>query len=215
MDPIPEKRINDFVSACHRVAEHGLVRCSSGNLSWRADDKRMLISASRAWLRELTEGQVVVARVADAVVLNDRKPSAEIEFHAGILRERPDVNVVLHFQTPFASTIACREPGTVDYFVIPEIPYYIGDIASVPYRNPGTHELAESVVAAAKDHDMVMLCNHGQLTVGRTFDDAIQKAVFFELACEIIVRGNDRPHTIPTEDVGQIYRKAETCSRIR
>jgi len=208
MDSVSDKHIRDFVAASHRVAEHGLVRCGSGNLSWRVDNELMLISASGAWLGEMAEDRVVVARITDAAVLNDRKPSVEIAFHAGILRERRDVNVVLHFQTPCATAIACHDPASVDYFVIPEIPYYIGDIASVPYKTPGTPELAGAVVAAARDHDMVMLCNHGQLTVGKDFDDTIQKAVLFELACEIIVRGQSRPQTIPADDVARLYARA-------
>jgi ribulose-5-phosphate 4-epimerase/fuculose-1-phosphate aldolase len=31
--------------------------------------------------------------------------------------------------------------------------------------------------------------HHGQVTVGRDFDQAIQNAEFFELACEVILRG--------------------------
>lgn len=207
-DPAPDKQVAAFITACRRVAEHGLVRCSSGNLSQRLDDERMLISASRAWLGEITGQQVALCRIKDAVSLNSVKPSAEVGFHAGILSARTDVNIVLHFQTPAATAIACRDPDKVDYFVLPEIPYYIGDVASVPYMNPGTPELAEAVVKAAAGHDMVMLRNHGQVTVGKDAEDAIQKAVFFELACDIILRGEGQPQPISTDHVKYIYRKA-------
>ena len=157
-------------------------------MSQRIDDQRMLITASRTWLGTLTAEDVSVLRISDGELLSGRKPSVEIGIHTGSLRARPEMDVVLHFQTPAATTLACR-PDEVDYFVIPEIPYYIGRIARVPYIMPGTAELAAAVTAAIADHDMVQLSNHGQVTVGRDFAHAIQNAAFFELACEIILGG--------------------------
>jgi ribulose-5-phosphate 4-epimerase/fuculose-1-phosphate aldolase len=42
-----------------------------------------------------------------------------------------------------------------------------------------------------KDHDLVLMQNHGEVTVGKSYEEAIQRAVFFELACRIIVVGGD------------------------
>ncbi|MDY6863168.1 MAG: class II aldolase/adducin family protein [Thermodesulfobacteriota bacterium] len=193
---ISQKNFEEFITASHRVAAYSLVRCSSGNLSWRVDDKHMLISASGTWLADIIKDQVAVCRISDGTPLNDKKPSAEIGFHTGILRERSDMNVVLHFQSPFATALACRSPETMNCFVIPEIPYYIGPVAVVPYMHPGSEDLAEAVISAMKDHDLVLMCNHGQVTVGKNFNDAIQKAVFFELACEIILKSGGQTRII-------------------
>jgi ribulose-5-phosphate 4-epimerase/fuculose-1-phosphate aldolase len=38
--------------------------------------------------------------------LNQKKPTVEIRFHSGIMRERDDVNWILHFQSPFATAVA-------------------------------------------------------------------------------------------------------------
>ncbi|MCF6155649.1 MAG: class II aldolase/adducin family protein [Candidatus Brocadia sp.] len=187
MRHISEKYLKEFVAACHRVASHGLARCSSGNLSWRVNEEYMLITATCSWMAEMSREQIAICRISDGTVLNEKRPSAENDFHFGIFRERSDVNVVLHFQSPFATAVACNSRNPENFFVIPEIPYYIGSIAVVPYLNPGSNDLAKEVISAAKGHDLVILKNHGQVTVGRSFDDAIQKASFFELACEIIL----------------------------
>jgi ribulose-5-phosphate 4-epimerase/fuculose-1-phosphate aldolase len=49
--------------------------------------------------------------------------------------------------------------------------------------------LAKAVTAAMRTHNLVQLRNHGQVTAAADFRHAIQNAVFFELACEIILRG--------------------------
>src|SRR3990172_3623307 len=191
MTHVSEKHLEEFVTACHRVASHGLVRSSSGNLSWRVSEERMLITATRSWMGELTGEQIAICRISDGAVLNEKKPSAENGFHFGILRERSDVNVVFHFQSPYATAIACSGRDYKNFSVIPEIPYYLGQIATVPYLNPGSNELAREVISAMKEHDLVILKNHGQVTVGNNFDEVIQKASFFELACEIIIHAGD------------------------
>ena len=203
---ITGKQFNDFVAACHRIGrEYGLLRCSSGNLSWRVDDERMLVTATRTWLADIRKNQVAVVRIANGAVLNRAKPSVESGFHAGVLRMRPEMNVVLHFQTPFATTLACRDDlEKVNFFAIPEIPYYIGEIAIVPYLPPGSESLAKAVIAALASRDMAVLRNHGMVVVGKTFDDAIQKAVFFELACEVIVRAGDKLRPLSRKAVREL-----------
>ena len=189
---VSEKYLEEFVIACHRVASHGLVRSSSGNLSWRVSEEHMLITATKSWMGELTREQIAICRISDGAVLNEKKPSAENGFHFGILRERSDVNVVLHFQSPYATAIACSGRDYNNYSVIPEIPYYLGQIATVPYLNPGSNELAKEVVSAMKEHVLVIFKNLGQATVGNHIDEVIQKASFFELACEIIIHAGDQ-----------------------
>ena len=202
--------LSNFITACHRVAQMGLVRCSSGNLSVRLDKERMLISGSRTWLGDIRTDQVTICRISDGDPLNDVRPSVETGFHAGILRQREDRNVVLHFQTPCATTLACGSPAKIDYNVLPEIAYYIGPIGHVPFFLPGTRELAEAVVTTMGRHDMCMLQNHGQVTVGVDYDDAIQKAAFFELACEIILHGGENMQRLSAEYAASLRGQRST-----
>ena len=191
MKSVPDQVLKEFLQACHKAARQGLMRCSSGNLSRRLDDARLLATASRSWMENVSADQVTICRIADGSVIHGPKPTVEIGFHADILRVRPDVNVVMHFQTPYATTLACQEPADVNFFVIPEIPFYIGHIARVPYLTPGSAELADAVAGAMRDHDMVLMGNHGLVTVAADYDHAIQNAVFFELASEIIMHGGE------------------------
>lgn len=189
MNDVSDEWLDRFVDACHEVDRRHLVRCSCGNLSMRIDAGRALVTATGSWLGRLAREQVSLCRVADEALLAGARPSSETGFHLGILRTRPDVNVVLHFQTPCATAVACRPPDAVDFSVIPEVPYYIGPVARVPYLLPGSPELAQVVVDAMREHDMVLMTNHGQVTAARDVDQAIQNAEFFELACDILLRG--------------------------
>jgi ribulose-5-phosphate 4-epimerase/fuculose-1-phosphate aldolase len=201
MRPISRKLQSEFVAACHEAAERGLLRCSSGNVSWRVGDGRMLVTRTRSWLGRLTADDIAVCAIKDGASLNGVKPTVEVRFHAGILRARPDVNVVLHYQSPCATTLACQRRGRANYNVIPEIPFYIGPVGHVPYLPPGSPELASAVVEAMASHDLALMANHGQVTAAADFDHAVQNAEFFELACQIILAAGSGAKPLSAEAV--------------
>lgn len=202
MRDVPDTTVEEFVNACHRAAAHGLMRCSSGNMSWRLDDDRFLVTASRSWMESITPDQVSVCCTTDGSLLEGAPASVETGFHAGILCTRADVDVVLHSQSPCATTLACTAgAATLNYAVIPEVPVYIGPIASVPYILPGSPALAAAVVQALQQHDLAVLSHHGQVTVARSLDHAIQNAAFFELACHILLHGGKQVDPLPHDAI--------------
>lgn len=185
---ITPEQIEQFIAQAHRVGDAGLTICSSGNLSWRIGEEA-LVSGTGSWVPSLKFENVSMCKIATGEVINGVKPSMESGFHLGVMRERPDVNVVLHFQSPFATAVACMEKLPENFNVTAEIPCHVGkEIPVVPYFRPGSPELAEHVKAALKDHDSCLLCKHGQVVCGKDFDEVFERAMFFEMACRIIVQ---------------------------
>ena len=193
--------LDTFMRACHEIAERRLSLCSSGNLSYRTEDDLVLITASRSWMSRMTEEFVSVVRLSDGELIKGRTPSVETGMHLGLLRTRPDKKIVLHFQSPAATAVACREREKFDFSVIPEIPYYIGTIGRVPYITPGTKELADAVVDSMGTNDLVILKKHGLILVADTFEHAIQNAEFFELACNVILRNEGQTFALTAEEI--------------
>ena len=204
MMDIPDHILNEFIESCREAATRGLIRCSSGNLSRRLDDERFLVTSTGSWMENLSGADVSVCRIADGMLLDGPKETGEIGFHAGILKTRPDVNVVMHFQSPCATTLACRDTDDIDFFVIPEIPFYIGQVARVPYLLPGSKELSDAVTAAMQTHDLALMANHGVVTVAQDHAHAIQNAEFFELACHVILHNGNAVTSIPEVDAKRL-----------
>ncbi len=198
---IADKHIQEFVAQAHRVGELGLTICSSGNLSWRIGDKA-LISGTGSWVPSLREDQVSICNVTTGEVLNGVKPSMESVFHLGVMRERPDVGVVLHFQSPYATQVACSEVRPKSYNVTAEVPLHVGRvIPEIPFYRPGSPELAQAVVNALRDRNSALMLKHGQVVCGKDFDDVIQRAMFFEMACRICVLADMHPAVLTEEEV--------------
>jgi len=185
---ITTEQFNTFIDQAHRIGKERIQLCSSGNISWRVNENTALISGTGSWLGRLQKENIAVCEISTGNRIEGAKPSMESSFHLGVLRERKDVNVVLHVQSEYATIVACMKDKPTDFNVTAEIPCCCGkEIPIVPYFRPGSLELAEAVVNAMTNHDCILLSKHGQVVCGKDFDDAFQKAVFFEMACRIIV----------------------------
>ena len=195
-----DKDIEQFIEQAHRYGDAKLMLCSSGNLSWRIGEEA-LISGTGSWVPTLGKEKVSICHIANGTPTNGVKPSMESTFHLGILRERPDVNVVLHFQSEYATAVSCMKNKPTNFNVTAEIPCHVGsEIPVIPYYRPGSPELAKAVVEAMLKHNSVLLTNHGQVVCGKDFDQVYERATFFEMACRIIVQsGGDYSVLTPAE----------------
>ena len=198
---ITEQHIEQFLAMAHRVGDAGLTICSSGNLSWRVGDEA-LVSGTGSWVPSLQREKVALCRVATGEVLNGVKPSMESGFHLGVLRERPDVDVVLHFQSPYATAVACMTDIPTNFNVTAEIPCHVGsEIPVIPYFRPGSPELAEHVKEALRTHNSCLLRKHGQVVCGKDFDEVFERAMFFDMACRIIVQSGGRYEVLTPAEI--------------
>lgn len=197
-----QTQIEEFVACAHKVGEMGLTVCSSGNLSIRINDE-VLVSGTGSWVPEIQPSQVSVLRFSDGAVLNGVKPSMESVFHLGVLRERdPEVGCVLHFQSPYATAIACMKNRPDNFNFTAECPIHVGrEIPMIPYFRPGSPELAKNVIEAMKTHDSVMLLKHGQVVCGKDFRQALERAMFFEMACRIAVLNGENVDPLSSQEI--------------
>ena len=203
---ISKENISQFIDFSHKVGDAGLTVCSSGNISWRRGDEAM-VTGTGSWIPELTEDKISICRISDGKSINGVKPSMEIGFHLGIMRMRPEVNVVLHFQSPYATAVSCMKDKPENFNVSSELPYHVGkEIPVVPYYLPGSEKLAAAVIEAFREHDAVLLASHGQVVCGTSFNDTFERAMFFEMACRIIILTGGRYDTLTADEIAEIER---------
>ncbi|KAA6318977.1 L-fuculose phosphate aldolase [termite gut metagenome] len=197
---ITNEQIEIFVAQAHRYGNAGLMMCSSGNLSWRIGEEALL-SGTGSWVPNLTKEKVAMCNIATGALVSGVRASMESTFHLGVMRIREDVNVVLHFQSEYATAVACMTKKPESFNVSAEIPIHVGkEIPVIPYCRPGSPELANAVIESMTTHNSVLLTNHGQVVCGKDFDQVFERACFFEMACRIIVQtGGDYSVLTPQE----------------
>ena len=201
---ITNEQIDLFIAAAHRAGNAELLLCSSGNLSWKIGNQ-VLLTGTGSWVPKLKKEDITICNLADGSIVQGVKSTSESGFHLGVLRNREDRHVVLHFQSKYATVIACMKNRPSNYNVTAEVALYCGkEIPVVPYLRPGSPELARAVTVALTDHDCAIMEKHGQVVCGKDLDDAFQKAMFFEMGCRILVLSGFNYQPLTEEEIADL-----------
>ena len=150
---------------------------STGNLSVRTEAEILITPTGRS-LRNLRPEDLACIDEA-GTPLNAARPSKEYPFHLAAYRAAGRrAAAIVHLHSPHAVALSCldnlneREP-------LPVItPYYlmrVAPVAVVPYFRPGSEELGAAIGQAARDHDTILLRNHGLVCLGRSLEEAVDR----------------------------------------
>lgn len=166
----------EIIATCLKMNAAGLNSGSAGNLSVRIDGG-FLITPSGLSYETMTPDQIVEMDMQGRYY-GDYVPSSEWRFHYDILRQRPDVDVVLHSHAPNCSILACCRLD------IEPIHYMVGVgggsvIKCSGYAPFGTPELSHLALEALGPRNACLLGNHGVIALGKT------PAKAFGVLCEV------------------------------
>lgn len=166
-----------------RMWEKGWVASNDGNLSLRLEDGRILTTPTGVSKGFLTEEGLVLTD-PEGRVLSQGSPSSELGMHLLCYRLRPDVNAVVHAHPAAATAFACaRLP--IDAPILGEALMTVGPIPVTEYAQSGTPALPAALAPLIRDHDAVLLANHGAVTVGGTAEQAYYRMETVEHTAQI------------------------------
>ena len=174
------------VARCmRRLYEHGLTTTSGGNISLRADDRHVLLTASKFDKGTLAGAQVGVLALDDGANLTpELSPSIEAGMHLAIYRARPDVRAVVHAHPVTASAFCCTAVP-LNCRLLAEAYAVVGEPGYAAYACMGTPELAAVVADCTRTHNCVLMANHGVLAVGRNLLEAFDRLEVLENAARL------------------------------
>ncbi len=176
---------------------------ADGNISARMADGTILITPTGAMKGFLEPHQIAHVDMTGRAIDDGPKPSSEVGIHLVSYQERPDVKAICHAHPPHA--VAMTIAGVdLQMPVIPEIIVTIGGIHTAPFGTPGTPELTETIRDLVRCSDVMMMKNHGSVTLGTSLMDAYKKLDMLEHTAKIlwlahVARGGLEP--LPEEDV--------------
>lgn len=205
--------------------ELGLVWGTSGNMSIRIDADSFLITATGKSLQKLNDRDLVICKIngalCDSATINKHsapeRVSMEFMLHREIYRLREDVNAILHSQPPFSTLLACAKDKKIRLELIPEAIAYIKKIEVIPYHHPGSIELARKVREKATRADVLLLQNHGVVSVSSSIEEVINKTVTLEFLCRLTVLSEAADielKPIPLNKVTEFLKLLETKKNV-
>ena len=202
---------------CHKMWQLGWVAANDGNVSMRLDDGTFLATPTGISKSFITPEKLVrINADGEVIEANDGyKPSSEIKMHLRCYRERPYVNGVVHAHPPTATGYAVAGLSLDEYSMI-ETVIAIGSIPLTPYGTPSTMEVPEAITPYLKEHDVLLLQNHGALTVGADVLTAYYRMETLELFAKISLNAHllGGAKEIPREQIDKLMDLRENYYKV-
>ena len=164
----------DLVEVGRRMYDKGFVASNDGNISVRLSDRAILVTPSGVSKGYMSVSDLLTVDLNGKVIQGTKKATSELKMHLEVYRRRADVMAVVHAHPPVATAFAVA--GKIcDRVSLPEVIFSLGSISLAEYGTPTTEELPRSVARHIGRSDVLLLANHGALTVGGDLFDAYYK----------------------------------------
>ncbi|WP_104088685.1 class II aldolase/adducin family protein [Arthrobacter sp. GMC3] len=188
------------------AVDRGLALASGGNLSARLSADTFVVTGSGTWLDRLTPSDFSIMSLAGDVRGGNPNPSSEWKLHQRSYQERPDINSVVHVHPQHAVLIDAL--GYDVRLLTLDHAYYVRSIGTTPYYPNGSDELAESAAEQAREHNCIIMGNHGCSALGDTISMAFRRALNLEEAATATYRAlllGDTTSAMPAEAFAALH----------
>jgi L-fuculose-phosphate aldolase len=201
----------EMVDICRRMNSSGINQGTAGNLSVRSERGFLITPTSLPYERMGPDD--IVEMDFDGTYVGRHRPSSEWRFHRDILRERNDIDVVLHCHSIYATTLA------VHYKTIPSFHYMTAvaggnTIRCAKYATYGTQQLSDNALEALEGRLACLLGQHGQISLGRNLEHALWLAIEVETLSRLYVQALTLgdPPILSDEEMGRVIRQMQKMS---
>jgi L-fuculose-phosphate aldolase len=167
-----------------RLYKQGLTTTSGGNISVKLNDSEILITPSQTDKARMKASEIIRLKIDGTYDNNQFKPSMESGFHLEIYKTRPDIQAIVHAH-PVTSTSFAVSHKTINCDLMGESRAILGTPVFASYALMGTKALANNVADAFKNSNVVLMENHGIITVGNTLLEAFDRMEVLENCARI------------------------------
>jgi L-fuculose-phosphate aldolase len=143
-----------------KLWERQYVDGNGGNISVRVSPHYVLCTPTLCSKGDLCREDLSLVDLDNYQICGDRPQTSEILLHLEIYKAVPAAKAVIHCHPPYATAHAVA--GVIPQGnLVPEQEVFVGPVALAPYETPGTLAFAKTVLPYVKDHNTILLANHG------------------------------------------------------
>ena len=198
-----------IVKVGRSIFDRGLTPGSSGNISVRLGDGRLLMTPTNACLGDLDPARLSLLDSEGRYLSGDR-PTKESFLHRCMYCERGNDRAVIHLHSIHAVAVSVLADVNPDDVLPPLTAYYVMRIGTLPlvgYYRPGDDRLALAVQAKAAEHHAVLLANHGPVVSGKSLHDAQYAMEELEETARLhLLLGDRRVRPLTAEQVAELKK---------
>ncbi len=133
---------------------------NGGNISARLSDDRVICTPTLCSKGDLREEDLSLVDLENRQLCGSCPQTSEILLHLQIYKSVPQARAVIHCHPPYATAHAVA--GVIPQGnLIPEQEVFVGPVALAPYETPGTMAFARTILPFVRQHNTILLANHG------------------------------------------------------
>ncbi|MGB8477665.1 MAG: class II aldolase/adducin family protein [Acidobacteriaceae bacterium] len=189
-----------------KLWERQYVDGNGGNISVRVSPHYVLCTPTLCSKGDLCMEDFSLVDLDNCQICGDRPQTSEILLHLEIYKAVPAAKAVIHCHPPYATAHAVA--GVVPQGnLIPEQEVFIGPVALAPYETPGTRAFAKTVLPFVKDHNTILLANHGIVCWADTVTHAEWYVEVVDTYCKtVMIASQLRPklNEIPPDKIADL-----------
>jgi len=197
---------DEIIRTGRKLWDRQYVDGNGGNISCRVGADYVLCTPTMISKRDMTPGDICLSDMEGNIVAGNRLRTSELLLHLQIYRANSRARAVVHCHPPYATAFSLT--GTVPPVgLISEYEIFIGPTAITRYETTGTQAFAETVLPFVKDHNTILLANHGVVCWSDTVTHAEWLVEILESYCKtcVIAQQINKPlKQIPEEKIQEI-----------
>jgi len=194
----------EIVDAGRKLWLRQYVDGNGGNISCRLTDDWVLCTPTLLSKADLKVEDICLVDMQGRLVAGTRRRSSEVLLHLAIFKTVPEARSVIHCHPPHATAYALA--GVVPpERMLAEHEVFVGPVAYLPYETPGTQACADDVIPFAKEHNTILMANHGLVTWADTVTHAEWYVEVMDTTCRVLILAGHLgplPKAIPLERIG-------------
>ena len=210
--PEAQRIKEQIVSVSHRLWKREYVDGNGGNVSFRIGPNEVLCTPTLVSKGMMRVEDICMVDLDGNQIAGTAKRTSEIYLHLEAMKAQPKARACVHAHPPHATAFAITG-AEVPRCMIPEMEVLVGTVAKAQYETPGTQAFAETVLPYCKDHNCILLQNHGVLT----WNEELEKAYWFmeivDAYCRTVVIASHLGSAftqIPSAKIGDLLKIKQT-----
>jgi L-fuculose-phosphate aldolase len=173
----------EIIGVGRKLWERQYVDGNGGNISARVGGRYLLCTPTMMSKRDMEPADICLSDLEGNILAGDRLRTSELLLHLEIYKGNPRARAVVHCHPPHATAFAMTGSAP-PVGLVSEYETSIGPAAVAPYETPGTQAFAETVRPFVRDHNTILLSNHGMVCWADTVSHAEWLVETFESYCK-------------------------------
>jgi L-fuculose-phosphate aldolase len=176
----------EIVRAGKKLWQRQYVDGNGGNISARVSKEYVVCTPTLLGKGDLQVEDLALVNLENRRICGNRPHTSELLLHLEIYRTVPEAKAVIHCHPAYATAHAVA--GVIPRGnLVPEQEVFVGPVALSPYETPGTKAFAQTIRPFARDHNTILLANHGVVCWADTVTHAEWLVEILDTYCKTIL----------------------------